>query len=194
MIAMEGLSPEFAAFTTRVSASFHQETDQLHALLTVEMDKLRAVCLAVLTEHLKHVDAILREATRAAFPHHTELLQALAQMLQKPPLEYRLEAIIEAIKSKIVVSEPLRRLRLIPSTDFPLLLTMHRNQAAVLHPELRPVRFELTEASVGRLGPAVPRSNTIRDWLCRNCMKINPHRARNCSLCGYQSKDQQAEG
>lgn len=189
------MSPLDSAFEARLSASFHQETDQLHDRLTVEVDKLRTHYLVLLTEYLEHIDAILKEAHRAAFPRHTELLRTLSHMLQKPPLEYRLEVILEDIKSKIVVSETLRWIKQISPTDYPLLLAMQGEQQAFLRPEPRAVRFELTETNSGKLKPAIVQKSTIiRDWLCRNCMRINQHMAKSCSLCGFQRNNQQADG
>ena len=184
---MENYRYAVATFQAEASSTLQRSVEELSSLLSVEVDKIRSEYLSHVQQYLRHLNALLESSLKTAVPQTMELLQIFRVVIQRPALEYSIEAISEGIRSQIVVAADLRRLLSTASTDFHLLLSLSR-------PTTASVSFDLDEVNAGRTKRQGNRRNmSLQNWLCRNCMILNMHYQRTCKTCGYQPKDTQAE-
>lgn len=182
------------SFPARASSTIQFSTDELHAHLIAEVDKLRVYYASILSEYLNHTSALIQQAFKADFPRRDSFMQTINEAIQQPVLQYSLEAITEAIKSQIHVSDALQMILSIPVANYSLLLTICASQPEFAHLQpLQPVRFELFEENKAEIAKRTEKKKALKDWLCRNCMKINRYRNKSCEMCGFQPKDIQAD-
>jgi hypothetical protein len=184
----------YASLAARASSTIQLNTNELHAHLIAEVDKLSLYYTSILSEYLDHTSALIQQAFKADFPRRDSFMQTINEIIQQPVLQYSLEAITEAIKSQIHVSEALQMILSIPVADYSLLLTIceSRPELAYLQP-LRPDKFELFEENKAEIAKTTEKKKALKDWLCRNCMRINRYSNKSCEMCGFQPKDIQAD-
>ncbi len=184
----------YASFAARASSTIQLSTNELHAHLLVEVDKLRVYYASILSEYLDHTSALIQQAFKADFPRRDSFMQTINEVIQQPVLQFSLEAITEAIKSQIHISEALQMILSIPVADYSLILTIRESRPEFAHLQpLKPDKFELFEENKAKIANRTEKKKALQDWLCRNCMKINRYRNKNCEMCGFQPKDIQAD-
>lgn len=185
---MEKYRIEISTFEAEASCLFQHSVEELRNLLSVEVDRLRSEYLSLVFQYISHMNSLLESSLKTAVPRTMDLLQVLRKVIERPMLDYSIEAISEGIKSRITVLADLRTLSSIAPTDFHLVFSLSSSCKAS-------ISFELKEdtASAAKRRSGHRRNATMQDWLCRNCIVLNKHWERTCRTCGYQPKHTQAE-